>query len=256
MAKKNSFTPVYPEGSIKEYRALLLKAIRKWQKEAAKLIKAALTQIRDDAISDLIARLRYLWDVQTAGLQDEISAMFERLNEKQKAWWINSLESATGMTATLFLSLMREHWFTDEHRTRVENNTLIVDAIGAAAILAIDSIIRAGFRSGIGTKAILMQIRPVFERMDKKAEYTARNEVEDHNAALNQQRQQEAEVNGYIWLETTSLHPRKHHLDRIGKHFLWSNPPSDGHPGTQPNCKCGAKPDFPQTVYGIPVINR
>jgi len=256
MAKKNNFNPVYPEGSIKEYRALLLKAVRRWQKEALKLIKAALSQLQDDAISSLMSRLRALWDSQISEIKSEISAVFERLNERQRAWWVMALESATGMTAALFLSLMRETWLAEEHRTRVENNTLIVDSIGLAAILAIDAILRQGFRSGLELKVILIQIRPVFERMDKSAEYRARNEIEDHNAALNQQRQQEANVGGYTWLETVSFNPRKHHLKRVGRHYLWSEPPEDGHPGTQPNCKCGAKPDWPQTVYGIPVINR
>lgn len=256
MAKKISFQPVYPEGSIKEYRSLLLKAIRSWQKEAAKLIKVALTQLRDDAVSDLIARMSNLWALQMMGIQQEIVEVFSRLNDKQRAWWLAALESATGMTAGFFLALIREDWLPAEQAARVESNHLLVDAIGAAAILAIGNTIQNGLRSGIAARLILAEVRVIFVRMDRKAEYTARNQIEDHNAALNQRRQQDADIASYIWLETWSLHPRKHHLERVGKHYFWNQPPQDGHPGTQPNCKCGAAPVWPETVYGIPVIRR
>lgn len=256
MAKKSSFHPVYPEGSIKEYRSALLKAIRVWQKEAAKLIKAVLTQLKDDAVSDLITRMRNIWALQMRGVQDEIVGVFSRLNEKQRAWWLSFLEHSTGVSAPMFLALMREDWLPAEQNARIENNHLLIDAIGVAAILAIDNILRNGLRSGIAAKRILAEVRIIFGRMDKKAEYAARNQIEDHNAALNQLRQQEAGVPGYTWLLTSSLHPRKHHLERVGKHFYWDSPPNDGHPGTQPNCKCGAAPDMPQTIFGIPVIRR
>jgi SPP1 gp7 family putative phage head morphogenesis protein len=254
MAKTNK--PPYPEGSIKEYLALLIRSIKAWQKEVSKLIKAALTQLRDDGVSDLIARMRALWGVQMRGIQAEIVEVFSRLNEKQRAWWLSMLEYSTGMSAPLFLALMRDDWLPAEQASRVENNYLLIDAIGVSAIVAIDSALRNGLRSGLSVSVILSEVRLIFGVMIRKVQYLARNQVEDHNAALNQLRQKDAGVPGYTWLLTSSLHPRKHHLERVGRHYLWSNPPEDGHPGTQPNCKCGAAPDWPETVFGIPVIRR
>lgn len=244
--------PPYPTGAIKEYRKLLLKAVKSWQREAIALIKVLFNQIQDSLAGDLINRLRSLWDRQVEGLRAEITAILSRLNERQRSWWLSTLEAATGVSASVFLSLIREPWLNEEQRSRVDSNLLIVGAIGATALAAIDSLIRNQIRSGL-LNLSTRDLRPIFERMVRAAEYHSRNQIEEHNAALNQNRQQEAGVMAYTWLRTVSKHPRKDHLDRVGQHFMWDSPPSDGHPGTQPNCKCGSAPYFPDFIYGFPV---
>lgn len=47
---------------------------------------------------------------------------------------------------------------------------------------------------------------------------------------------------GYIWVESVSADRRHEHIPRYGKFFRWDAPPPDGHPGTQPNCKCSTLP--------------
>jgi hypothetical protein len=47
----------------------------------------------------------------------------------------------------------------------------------------------------------------------------------------------------YVWVRTTSAHPRDFHLDRVGKTYGWDD--LDDPPGRLPNCKCTAKPVFP-----------
>lgn len=244
--------PPYPTGAIKEYRKLLLKAIKSWQRKALVLIKALFTQIQDSLTGDLINRLRSLWDRQVEALRAEITAIFKRLNERQRAWWLGVLESATGVTASVFLSLIREPWLNEEQQSRIESNVLIVGAIGATALASINSLIRNQIRSGV-LDLSQRDLRPIFERMVRAAEYHSRNQIEEHNGALNQNRQQEAGVLAYTWLRTVSKHPRKEHLDRVGQHFMWDAPPAGGHPGTEPNCKCGSAPYFPDFIYGFPV---
>lgn len=48
----------------------------------------------------------------------------------------------------------------------------------------------------------------------------------------------------YVWVRTTSAHPRDFHLDRVGKTYSWDD--LEDPPGKLPNCKCTARPVFPE----------
>jgi uncharacterized protein with gpF-like domain len=52
----------------------------------------------------------------------------------------------------------------------------------------------------------------------------------------------EASMLKYTWYHTPQEHPREYHVRRAGHVFSWARPPWDGPPGTQPNCKCKARP--------------
>lgn len=54
--------------------------------------------------------------------------------------------------------------------------------------------------------------------------------------------EKEAKILKYVWLHTPQKHPREYHVRRHGHVFSWANPPWDGPPGTQPNCKCRTRP--------------
>lgn len=46
----------------------------------------------------------------------------------------------------------------------------------------------------------------------------------------------------YEWVLGNPKEPRPEHVARAGKIFKWSDPPSDGPPGTLPGCQCRARP--------------
>lgn len=47
---------------------------------------------------------------------------------------------------------------------------------------------------------------------------------------------------GFVWLKTTSVHPRSEHLKRVGRFYRWGQ--LEEEPGEAWGCKCGARPIF------------
>lgn len=53
----------------------------------------------------------------------------------------------------------------------------------------------------------------------------------------------------YVWRSANDDRVRHSHAARHGKIFAWSEPPSGGHPGSEPNCRC-----WPEPYYGDPSV--
>lgn len=89
-----------------------------------------------------------------------------------------------------------------------------------------------------------------------RAKFIARDQTAKLTGDLNQLRQADNGIEEYIWRNAgdqrvvgnpSGLYPkgtRAHgnHWDREGEVFRWDSPPSDGHPGHAPNCRCYAAP--------------
>ena len=70
-----------------------------------------------------------------------------------------------------------------------------------------------------------------------------RDQTTKYVSGMNQIRQTSAGVEAYIWMATHDERVRPDHLALDGRRFLWSRPPSIGHPGQPINCRCVARPD-------------
>lgn len=241
---------------MREYTRRLVAALRRFYNAAIKLIRGFLKLYRDSLFDDLLGRLRGLWDVELNDLTTQIRAMYQRLSRTHFLRWLTTLAAATGVSADTFQALIREPWLKEEEDSRILSNIAQAGLIGGALLASIEATLRNGLRSNLSRKVILTAMTEAERIREAQAIRYATNEIEAQWAALTQQRQQAAEVAGYIWQLTVSKKPRKDHLDRVGHFYAWDNPPSDGHPGQARGCKCGAQPAFGPTTYGIPVRER
>lgn len=256
MASQNPLKPVYPANYVQDYSRLLIKALRRWFNASVELIKQYIRSIRDSAMDDLFAQIRQLWAIEIDRLSTPISDLFRRLARTHLGWWAQALAFATGAESTVFLGMIAEPWEQEELDARKKTNLLALAAIGGTLGSAMENAVRNGLRSDISLSAISQALNTARGTAENKLIYLARNQVEEHQAVINQLRQQAAGADGYVWTETTSIHPRKHHLERVGRFFYWNRPPEDGHPGQAPNCKCGAQPAMSDFVYGFRVIRK
>lgn len=68
---------------------------------------------------------------------------------------------------------------------------------------------------------------------------------------INQLRQQDLGIERYIWRSKDDAKVRDSHGEYDDQVFRWDEPPSGGHPGQAPNCRCYAeplRPDVPNVV--------
>lgn len=100
------------------------------------------------------------------------------------------------------------------------------------------------------------RLKKIGRLTDDRAKLIARDQSGKFVSSLNEIRQKDAGIEGYIWRTSkdnrvvgnpSGLYPkgnRAHmdHWNREGKFFTWDNPPPDGHPGQAINCRCFAEP--------------
>lgn len=85
------------------------------------------------------------------------------------------------------------------------------------------------------------EIRESLKTSRSRAILIARDQTLKLAARLDQERQEEAGFNRYIWRHSRKARPRQTHVARNGKVFEWKKPPADGHPGFAINCGCKAE---------------
>lgn len=95
--------------------------------------------------------------------------------------------------------------------------------------------------AGNSVATLRKRLQKEFAISDNRAKLIARTETSRFNASLNQLRQEQAGVTSYIYSTSLDERVRELHQSFNGRTFRWDKPPSDGHPGTAPNCRCLAK---------------
>jgi len=78
------------------------------------------------------------------------------------------------------------------------------------------------------------------------ARMVAHDQLSKLNANLNEARQRAAGIGSYIWTTQGDARVRPAHQALSGKQFAWNDPPSEGHPGTPPRCRC----------YSVAIVDR
>lgn len=61
-------------------------------------------------------------------------------------------------------------------------------------------------------------------------------------------RQEQFGVRAYQWVSQRDVKVRPQHRQQNGKTYSWSDPPSSGHPGEAPRCRCFARPILPERL--------
>lgn len=84
---------------------------------------------------------------------------------------------------------------------------------------------------------------------------------------INQLRQEDLEIERYIWRSQDDAKVRNSHAAYDDRVFRWNDPPEGGHPGEAHNCRCYAEPvvpgvqsnvvlaDFAPTAGGLPALD-
>lgn len=144
-----------------------------------------------------------------------------------------------------------EKWLTDMQTNWVAENVRLIKSIPADILDDMEGIIRRGVLNGAASSVIKSQIIDRYSISENRAKLIAIDQIGKANAALTQQRQKDAGIDGYLWRGVLDQRERKLHVEREGKRFEWSSPPPDGHPGQPIRCRCYAEPDFSNSIFNI-----
>lgn len=123
----------------------------------------------------------------------------------------------------------------------IRRNALAIETLNNYVIDRTGTLIWTGVAQRIPVNKMAEMIDNVIDIARRKAAATALYQTEALTGDLDRARQEEAGLTGYDWLHSLLPNPREWHLARDGHHYEWDHPPFDGHPGTQPGCRCRAR---------------
>lgn len=108
-----------------------------------------------------------------------------------------------------------------------------------------------GMADGIRPESLASELEERYGVAESRAQLIARDQIGKFYGDLNEERQTELGIEGYIWRGALDQRERSEHTEREGKFFSWDNPPEDGHPGEPIQCRCWAEPDFSSLLEAL-----
>lgn len=261
---------LHPYGIERDYTNALVKATRQFNKE----IDSSYGDIRFDGWQDdMAAILAYLRNAGNRIFQPVIErlpsffSLTSQFNDKQ---WRLIVKGGTGVelptsqaiiagqttvptsSGVLGVDAYRaEPWLRQMQELWVSENTRLIKSIPTDELSDMEGIIQRGVMNGSSADTIKKQIQERYGVTERRAKLIAVDQIGKANSALTKQRQADAGIDGYIWRGVLDNRERQIHVDREGKRFKWSSPPSDGHPGQPIHCRCYAEPDWSGSVFDI-----
>jgi SPP1 gp7 family putative phage head morphogenesis protein len=161
-----------------------------------------------------------------------------RLERYVRDRWTANVFSATSVDLSTILTPL-------DVRETVEAalrwNTSLIRDVSDQARRRIANSVFAGLQRRPPAREIARELREAVDMGRRRSLLIATDQTQKLAARLDQARQEQAGISGYIWRHSGKAHPRPEHVARNGRTYQWSKPPADGHPGTQPYCGCRAQ---------------
>ena len=265
--KKIAATRV-PKGPEVEYRNSLL-ALNRLLKAQTALISAAVTdgatplQVRQ-MLDQMIAEANERFDVAAAQIAP---SNINRLSRANKERVERSLRNAIGVDAAQILD---SDAVRDQIELAVAENVGLIKSIPEQHHAKVAQAVFNNFRGEKFEEGSLAnRLKALGAQTDRRAKFIARDQTAKFTASVNEIRQNDAGIVGYIWRNSQDRRvvgnpagpykpTRAHgnHWEREGKFFRWDDPPGDGHPGQAIGCRCFPEPvvDFNQLQQQMIVV--
>lgn len=232
------------------------RAFDNWESLMIPIVNRALSEYRDSWTDDLTREGEHEWEMAVIVLLALVRRVLVQVNFRQSEWWFGVVARLTGQPVTVIRSLAAERWLPGQIDAQHNQMSAWLRGLGPAMVANILHSMGEGLRAGENRPRIIERAQTVVENARNRSMLSAASQVFAFGSILNQLRQQEAGGGFYIWERTISRRPRKEHLARVGSVYRWDQSPPDGPPGTQPHCKCGARPVPPAVLYTLPVLER
>lgn len=149
--------------------------------------------------------------------------------------------------------LASEPWLQAEVSRWTSQNVALIKTVPQTFFADIERRLVDGLHSGERWENLADMLEERMGVAESRANLIARDQVGKLFGQLNEKRQTELGVTGYVWRTVHDNRVRELHEDRDGQHFDWNDPPEetpdDGHPGTPIQCRCYAEPDLTE-IFG------
>lgn len=261
---------LHPLAIERDYKRILLSQVKAFNRS----IGDYSTDIRfddwQDDLSSVMSSLTALAGRMFAPVVEKLPSFFALTSQFNDKQWRLIVKGGTGIqippSKSAFIGSARmpassnvlgvdayrdEPWLADMQANWIAENVRLIKSIPAEILDDMEGIIRRGVMNGSASSVIKAQLIDRYSISENRAKLISIDQIGKANAALTQQRQKDAGIDGYFWRGVLDQRERKVHVEREGKRFEWSSPPPDGHPGQPIRCRCYSEPDFFNSIFNI-----
>ena len=202
-----------------------------------------------DDVEAALDRIAYEYFKELGTKPENVArAVGKRVSEKQR----KELEKQTAkVVGNISLEPFTEPGIADRVQAFVSANASLIKDVPRGLIADIKKRSIQSLRDGKRPEEIAQELEDRWGVAESRAELIARDQVGKLYGEVNQARQENLGVTGYIWRTSEDERVRPEHEERDGEHFEWDDPPEDGHPGFPIQCRCIAEPDLEALVSSL-----
>ncbi len=224
----------------KDLETLLLPAWELIERDVLSRAKRELSRFDTDwnALLDDISE-RFFKSLSTASM----SALVRSAAQRTSAW--NRAQLRAQVVAALGIDLpLSDPLLGPRLEAFISENLALIKAVPNRFIDEVEQEVVSAVRRGARYAELAEKLEARFGVAKGAAMRLAKDQVGKLYADLNQVRQEDLGLKGYVWRTMHDARVRQDHQTREGKKFLWSDPPRGGHPGAAVLCRCYAEPDL------------
>lgn len=216
--------------TLQQYNASIKAEIKSYQADAGELYIIQRTLDIIKALSLNIFRSERLLDIANTFISGLNLFNMKNMNDQARVAGVNPIET--------------EPWIDDYIQSSISQNVNYIKTIESTFFDKISAIIYEGTKNGTSTKEIREQLVKQIGMSEKRAQFIAVDQSGTIHGQLVAKRHQNMGVKKFEWNDSNDERVRKTHKDLDGNTYSYSEPPSEGLPGTPYRCRCTAYPVF------------
>lgn len=240
------FANITPTRAQADALALIyLKVVRGWEEGTQRIVDSyerTLAELITDSPADTAAVIDSIDDAMrrlVLMLTPDLRNWAFRVEEVQRGKWIRNVLSAVSIDLTTILIASD---VASTVQAAIEWNVSLIKDVSDEIRRKVTNSVFTGFRERKAARDIAAEIRNTTGLARDRSLRIARDQTVKLGSKLNESRQRQAGLDHFKWRHSGKVHPRKHHLERDGKVFKWTDPEvKEDLPGDAPYCGCNAQ---------------
>lgn len=239
--------PVTPPRAYEQDAEVLYRRIVEgWEQQLPAILEAyarAVAALRlDDDNTLLEAALAAAALAQSSRVVVEVTEGIRHWIVRYEEWhrqrWAAAVKSGTGVDIFPFIDIEAAQVELDAALNR---NAALIRGLDEEARKKVETQIWQGLVSQTPRRDMAKILANELGISQRRALFIAQDQTVKLSGHLDKIRQEEAGIAYFTWRssEDSRVRPLHQYLNR--KVFKWSNPPSEGYPGTPPRCRCKAQ---------------
>lgn len=169
----------------------------------------------------------------------------ERISSYNKEQFVKVIHSAVKVNP-----IISEPYLETQLKAFQTQNTALITKLSKDVSNRMEETLMRNLSAGNGNKVIKQELEKGFGIDSRRARLIARDQTNKFNGQLAQLRQEELGIEEYQWRGVLDERERETHRANEGKIFSWKDPsPITGHPGSQVQCRCTAKPIITDEMF-------